>query len=69
MKTIIPAKILKPTRFKAGHELLPLLLLTANLTDTHESLCSGAKIQDYKRYNDAISLIPYVIILSNDLTD
>ena len=55
MKTILPAEILKPIRIKAGHELLPLLLLTANLTDTHESLCSGAKIKDFNRYNDTIS--------------
>ena len=26
MKTILPAEIPKPTRIKAGHELLPLLL-------------------------------------------
>ena len=37
MMTILPAKIPKPTRIKAGHELLPWLLLTANLTETHES--------------------------------
>ena len=55
MKTILPAIIPKPTRIKAGHELLPWLLLTANLTDTHESLCSGAKIQDFNRYDDTIS--------------
>ena len=55
MKTILPAEIPKPTRIKAGHELLPLLLLTANLTDTHESLCNGAKIEGFNRYNDTIS--------------
>ena len=55
MKTILPAEILKPTRIKAGHELLPLLLSTANLTDTHESLCSGAKMKGLNRYNDTIS--------------
>ena len=55
MKTILPVEISKPTRIKASHELLPLLLLTANLTDTHELLCSGAKIEDFNRYNDTIS--------------
>ena len=55
LKTILPAKRPKPTRIKAGHELLPWLLLTASLTDTHESLCSGAKIKGFNRYNDTIS--------------
>ena len=55
MKTILPTEILKPTRIKAGHEMLPLLLLTARLIDTHESLCSGAVIKDFSRYNDTIS--------------
>ena len=54
MKTILPAVMTKPTRTIVGHELLLLLLLTAHLTDTHESLCSGAKTSDIDRFYDTI---------------
>ena len=52
MKTILPVFMTKPTRTIVGHELLLLLLLTANLTDPHESLCSGGKTNDFDRSND-----------------
>ena len=54
MKTVLPAIMTKPTRTIVSYELLLLSLLTASLTDTHESSCSAAKTEGFDRYSDTI---------------
>ena len=46
MKIILPAIMTKPTRTIVNHGLRLSSLLTTNLTDTHESLCSAANTTD-----------------------
>ena len=54
MKTTLPVVLTNHTHTIVDHELILLSLLTANLTDTHESLYSAAKTKCFNKYSDTI---------------